>query len=72
MRPLLERPQDNPFLERFYREGAHYALSAQLSFALQRAQQAQELAAGLAIVADFMPQKHEIFARLRRCCTNQA
>ncbi|MEX3526168.1 MAG: deoxynucleoside kinase [Burkholderia sp.] len=60
MRPLLERPQDNPFLERFYREGARHALSAQLSFALQRAQQA----AGLAIVADFMPQKNEIFARL--------
>ncbi|WP_186264525.1 deoxynucleoside kinase [Burkholderia gladioli] len=68
MRPLLERPQDNPFLERFYREGARYALPAQLSFALQRAQQAQELAAaqaaGLAIVADYMPQKNEIFARL--------
>ncbi len=68
MRALLERAQDNPFLERFYREGARHALPAQLSFALQRAQQAHELAAaqaaGLALVADFMPQKNEIFARL--------
>lgn len=26
MRALLERPQDNPFLERFYRDTARYAL----------------------------------------------
>jgi deoxyguanosine kinase len=65
---LLERPQDNPFLERFYRDTARYALPAQLSFALQRAQQAREIAAahaaGTPLVADFMLQKSEIFARL--------
>jgi deoxyguanosine kinase len=68
MGTLLERPQDNPFLERFYREGARYALPAQLAFSLQRARQAGEIAAaqaaGAALVADFMPQKNEIFARL--------
>ncbi|MBI0326238.1 deoxynucleoside kinase [Burkholderia plantarii] len=68
MGTLLERPQDNPFLERFYREGARYALPAQLAFALQRARQTAEIAAaqaaGAALVADFMPQKNEIFARL--------
>ncbi|KAF1056191.1 MAG: Deoxyguanosine kinase [Burkholderia gladioli] len=56
MRTLLERPQDNPFLERFYREGARYALPAQELAAAQ--------SAGLALVADFMPQKNDIFARL--------
>ena len=40
MQTLLERPQDNPFLERFYRDTARYALPVQLSFALQRAQDA--------------------------------
>ncbi|KAF1025573.1 MAG: Deoxyguanosine kinase [Burkholderia plantarii] len=68
MRARLERPQDNPFLERFYREGARYALPAQLAFALQRADQARELAAlqaeGTTFVSDYMPQKNEIFARL--------
>jgi deoxyguanosine kinase len=68
MQPLLERPQDNPFLERFYRDTARYALPTQLAFALQRAQQARELNAllqtGRPVVADFMPQKNEIFARL--------
>jgi deoxyguanosine kinase len=68
MHPLFERPQDNPFLERFYRDTARYALPTQLHFALQRAQQAQEVAAlhaaGTPLIADFMTQKNEIFARL--------
>jgi deoxyguanosine kinase len=68
MHPLFERPQDNPFLERFYRDTTRYALPAQLHFALQRAQQAQEVAAihaaGTPLIADFMTQKNEIFARL--------
>jgi deoxyadenosine/deoxycytidine kinase len=68
MQPVFERPQDNPFLERFYRDTGRYALAAQLHFALQRAQQAQEVAAayaaGTALIADFMTEKNEIFARL--------
>lgn len=56
MQTLLERPQDNPFLERFYIDTARYALPAQLAFALQRAQQAHELVAtletGRSVVAD--------------------
>ncbi|MGF6648605.1 deoxynucleoside kinase [Paraburkholderia sp. GAS82] len=68
MQPVFERPQDNPFLERFYRDNGRYALAAQLHFALQRAQQAQEVAAayaaGTALIADFMTEKNEIFARL--------
>jgi deoxyguanosine kinase len=68
MHPLFERPQDNPFLERFYRDTGRYALPAQLHFALQRAQQAQEVAAihaaGTPLIADFMTDKNDIFARL--------
>jgi deoxyguanosine kinase len=68
MHPLFERPQDNPFLERFYRDTARYALPTQLHFALQRAQQAEEVAAvhaaGTPLIADFMTQKNDIFARL--------
>ncbi|CAH2784214.1 MAG: Deoxyadenosine kinase (EC @ Deoxyguanosine kinase (EC [uncultured Paraburkholderia sp.] len=68
MQELFERPQDNPFLERFYRDAARYALPAQLHFALQRAQQAQEVSAaqvaGTPLIADFMTQKNDIFARL--------
>ena len=68
MRTLLERATDNPFLERFYADMERYALPTQLHFALQRAQQADEaaeaLAGGTALVADFMAQKNDIFARL--------
>ncbi|WJF89765.1 deoxynucleoside kinase [Paraburkholderia bonniea] len=67
MRTLFERPEDNPFLERFYRDTARYALPVQLHFALQRAQQVQEIAAHLpstALITDFMTQKNSLFARL--------
>ena len=36
MRTLFERPQENQFLERFYRDNTRYALPTQLQFALQR------------------------------------
>src|SRR5436190_822101 len=34
--PLLERPEENPFLERFYQSRKHYALPTQLFFLFQR------------------------------------
>ena len=68
MRTLFERPQDNPFLERFYRDTTRHALATQLSFALQRASQTQEAAdivtSGAAVMNDFLTQKSELFARL--------
>jgi deoxyguanosine kinase len=68
MRTLFERPQDNPFLERFYRDTTRHALATQLSFALQRAAQAQEAAdiamSGAPLMTDFITQKSELFARL--------
>jgi deoxyguanosine kinase len=68
MRTLFERPQDNPFLERFYRDTTRHALATQLSFALQRAVQTREvtemLSGNTPLMADFLTQKSEIFARL--------
>jgi deoxyadenosine/deoxycytidine kinase len=68
MHELFEHSQDNPFLERFYRDTERYALPVQLHFALQRAQQAQEVsvaqASGTPLIADFITQRNDIFARL--------
>ena len=74
MRTLFERPQDNPFLERFYHDMARYALPTQLQFAIQRVQQAQEIAATLdgtpghaahaPLITDFITEKTALFARL--------
>ncbi|MHB0984486.1 MAG: deoxynucleoside kinase [Sulfuricella sp.] len=65
---MLENPDANPFLPRFYQDAARYALPAQLSFLLQRSSQIQELkrmgAAGRAAVADFMLDKDQLFAKL--------
>ncbi len=67
-RLLLERPEDNPFLEKFYVDRQRYALPTQLSFLFQRIEQARELSqAGIfepQIVSDFMFAKDDLFARL--------
>lgn len=66
-RPLLERPEENPFLERFYQSRRHYALPTQLFFLFQRTRQIQELKQGdmfsPGYVADFLIEKDKLFAR---------
>jgi deoxyguanosine kinase len=65
---LLEAPQDNPFLERFYADMARYALPTQLNFLFQRVDQLRGLAQlelfGRPTVADFLLDKDPLFARL--------
>lgn len=64
---LLEAPERNPFLERFYRSPRQTALATQLFFLFQRVQQLQDLRqADLfapARVADFLIAKDRLFAR---------
>jgi deoxyguanosine kinase len=64
---VLERADDNPFLERFYRNPRAGALPAQLYFLFQRAQQLaglkqQDLFARVR-VADYLMEKDRLFAR---------
>ena len=40
---VLEQPEENPFLERFYKDGRRYALPTQLFFLFQRVNQLREL-----------------------------
>ncbi|RRQ22598.1 deoxynucleoside kinase [Thiohalobacter thiocyanaticus] len=65
---LLEGADDNPFLERFYRNPREGALSTQLFFLLQRAQQMQALRQADMFqpvrVADFLIEKDRLFAQL--------
>jgi len=67
-RLLLEKPEDNPFLPRFYRDPAAGALPAQLCFLLQRAGQVETFAHGdlfdQSWVADFLFDKDRLFAEL--------
>lgn len=64
---LLERPDENPFLERFYQDPARYALATQLSFLTQRFDQLTDLSArhtdSVACVADFLIDKDMLFAQ---------
>jgi deoxyadenosine/deoxycytidine kinase len=65
---LLERPEDNPFLARFYEDMARYALPAQLNFLFQRVDQLRGVGQfdmfRRATVADFLLDKDPLFARL--------
>jgi deoxyadenosine/deoxycytidine kinase len=65
---LLEQPDENPFLERFYRDSARYALPTQMFFLFQRVQQLTELTQldmfRSTIVSDFLLEKDRLFARL--------
>jgi deoxyguanosine kinase len=65
---LLERPEENPFLERFYQSRKHFALPTQLFFLFQRARQMQEWKQrdlfAPTRVADFLLEKDRLFARL--------
>ena len=64
---LLEKSEDNPFLDRFYQNKRQNALATQLYFLLQRAQQIQELRQNDIFkptrVADFLIEKDRLFAR---------
>jgi deoxyguanosine kinase len=65
---LLEQPENNPFLERYYRDSARWALPTQLYFLFQRVQQLRQLQQldlfQSVIVSDFIFEKDPLFARL--------
>ena len=67
-RLLLEKPEDNPFLPRFYRDPIGGALPAQLGFLLQRAGQVEAFQSpdlfAPGWVADFLFEKDRLFAEL--------
>ncbi|MDD9888956.1 MAG: deoxynucleoside kinase [Gammaproteobacteria bacterium] len=63
---LLEKSDENPFLDRFYENPRQHALSTQLFFLFQRAQQIQDLRQDDLFkpvrVADFLIEKDQLFA----------
>lgn len=65
---MLERPEENPFLDKFYRDTQRYALPTQMFFLFQRMNQLRDLAQtdlfDARIVSDFLLDKDPLFARL--------
>jgi deoxyguanosine kinase len=65
---LLEKPDRNPFLEKFYDDIHRHALPTQLFFLFQRANQLQSIAQTdmftNVIISDFLLGKDQLFARL--------
>lgn len=65
---MLEAPDENPFLPKFYRDMVRYALPTQLFFLFQRIHQLaelkqQDLFQGVTI-GDFLIEKDPLFARM--------
>src|SRR5262245_16456861 len=65
---VLEQPDENPFLARFYDDMPRYALQTHLFFLFQRARLLEPLAQpdmfARAVVADFLLDKDPLFARI--------
>jgi deoxyadenosine/deoxycytidine kinase len=68
VQPLLEKPQDNPFLANFYQDPERYALPTQLFFLFQRINEARDLAQmdlfRSRTISDYLFEKDALFARL--------
>lgn len=65
---LLEKAEENPFLERFYQDPRSMALQTQLFFLFQRAKQMQALRQADMFsprrIADYIMEKDRLFAQL--------
>mgnify|MGYP003383592901 FL=1 len=65
---LLEEPETNPFLERFYREPDRVALPTQLFFLFQRVQQTERLQQADIFaetrISDYLMDKDRLFAEI--------
>jgi deoxyadenosine/deoxycytidine kinase len=65
---LLEKPEENLFLERFYQDPVRHALPAQLFFLFQRINEMRDLAQmdmfRTSTVSDYLFDKDALFARL--------
>jgi deoxyguanosine kinase len=65
---ILEKFEENPFLEKFYDDISHYGFQTQMFFLLSRYRQQQDLAQTdlfeQTIVSDYMFEKDKIFAYL--------
>ena len=65
---ILERAEENPFLETFYRNRGQSALPTQLFFLFQRARQIEQIRQSDMFspvrIADFLLQKDRLFAEL--------
>lgn len=65
---VLEVPDENPFLEKFYGDISRYALPTQLFFLFQRSNQIQSLVQmdmfARVTVSDFLLEKDQLFAKL--------
>jgi deoxyadenosine/deoxycytidine kinase len=64
METALERLDEHPFLEAYYRDPSRYAVEAELVFMLIQIRQLQESLANDRLITDFAPAKNLIFARL--------
>ncbi|WP_194766900.1 2-amino-4-hydroxy-6-hydroxymethyldihydropteridine diphosphokinase [Tamlana sp. I1] len=61
---ILERFADNPFLPKFYEDGARYAFTLEMSFLADRYQQISEDLSQLDLFKDFIVSDYDVFKSL--------
>jgi deoxyguanosine kinase len=65
---VIERSDEHPFLDAYYRDPERYAFETEIAFMLLQAHQLGDVADAKAIVTDYAPAKNWIFAR--KACTS--
>lgn len=61
---LLEKPEENPFLDAFYKDPHSAAFQTQIYFLMQRVAQLQQSQNQPELLADFLLDKDKLFAKL--------
>lgn len=61
---LLEKPEENPFLEAFYKDKRSAAFQTQIYFLMQRVAQLQSAQHSPELIADFLLDKDKLFAKV--------
>lgn len=66
---VIERSEEHPFLEAYYRDPERYAIETEIAFMLLQVHQVRDLHPAGNLVSDFSPAKNLIFARTN--CTEE-
>jgi deoxyguanosine kinase len=61
--PVIERLEDHPFLEAYYRDPRRYSVETEIMFMLLQVHQLRDVDPAGDIVSDFSPAKNLVFAR---------
>lgn len=71
LKALIERSEDHPFLEAYYRDPRRYAIETEIMFMLLQVHQVRDVNPAGDLISDFSPAKNLVFASTNSSGENQ-